>query len=160
MTAIRIQPIRDTDKNWINRILIDRWGSTTIVTRCVIHAADELPGFIAVEENIPVGLLMYRFEAGTCEIISLDSLVEGRGIGTSLLKSVEQAAKEKECNRIWLITTNDNLRALRFYQRRGYVLAALHRDAIKRSRQLKPQIPIVGKDGIPLRDEIELEKRL
>ncbi len=160
MTAMSIQPINDTHKIWINRILIDRWGSTTIVTRGVLHAANELSGFVAVEENVPVGLLTYRFEAGTCEVISLDSLAEGRGIGSSLLKSVEQVAKEKRCIRIWLITTNDNLRALRFYQRRGYVLVAVHRDAIKRSRQLKPQIPIVGKDGIPLRDEIELEKRL
>jgi GNAT superfamily N-acetyltransferase len=160
MTTISVRPISETDKTWIDRILTDRWGSTTIISRGVLHAADELPGFVAVEENVPVGLLTYRFEAGACEVVSLDSLVEGRGIGSSLLKSVEQVAREKRCNRIWLITTNDNLHALRFYQRRGYVLVAVHRDAIKRSRQLKPQIPIVGKDGVPLRDEIELEKRL
>ncbi|MGA9365706.1 MAG: GNAT family N-acetyltransferase [Bacteroidota bacterium] len=160
MTTISVRPVSETDKTWINRILTDRWGSTGIVSRGVLHAADELPGFVAVEENLPVGLLTYRFEAGACEVVSLDSLVEGRGIGSSLLKSVEQVAREKRCNRIWLITTNDNLHALRFYQRRGYVLVAVHRDAVKRSRQLKPQIPIVGKDGVPLRDEIELEKRL
>jgi ribosomal protein S18 acetylase RimI-like enzyme len=160
MTTINVRSIYDADKTWINRILTDRWGSTTIITRGVLHAANELSGFIAVEENVPVGLLTYRFDAGACEIVSLDSLSDGRGIGSSLLKSVEQSAKEKRCNRIWLITTNDNLHALRFYQRRGYVLVAVHRDAMERSRQLKPQIPIVGKDSIPLRDEIELEKRL
>jgi ribosomal protein S18 acetylase RimI-like enzyme len=160
MTTINVRSIYDADKTWINRILTDRWGSTTIITRGVLHAANELSGFIAVEENVPVGLLTYRFDAGACEIVSLDSLSDGRGIGSSLLKSVEQSAKEKRCSRIWLITTNDNLHALRFYQRRGYVLVAVHRDAMERSRQLKPQIPIVGKDGIPLRDEIELEKRL
>jgi Acetyltransferase (GNAT) family. len=93
-------------------------------------------------------------------VVSLDSLAEGRGIGSALLKSVEEVAREKKSNRIWLITTNDNLHALRFYQRRGYVLVAVHRNAIERSRQFKPQIPIIGKDGIPLRDEIELEKKL
>jgi GNAT superfamily N-acetyltransferase len=160
MVTINVRPINDTDKTWINYILTDRWGSTAIVTRGVLYAANELPGFVAVEENVPVGLLTYRFDAGACEVVSLDSLSDGRGIGSSLLKSVEQFAKEKKCNRIWLITTNDNLHALQFYQRKGYVLVAVHRNAIERSRQLKSQIPIVGKDGILLRDEIELEKRL
>jgi GNAT superfamily N-acetyltransferase len=131
-----------------------------MVSRGVLHAANELPGFIAIEGSIPVGILTYRFDAGACEIVSLDSLSDGREIGSSLLKSVEQAAKETGCDRIWLITTNDNLHALRFYQRRGYVLVVVYRNAIERSRQLKPQIPIVGSNGIPLRDEIELEKRL
>ncbi|HEX7715028.1 MAG TPA: GNAT family N-acetyltransferase, partial [Bacillota bacterium] len=61
------------------------------------------------------------------------------------------------CQRLWLITTNDNLAAIRFYQLRGFVLVALHRDAIAQSRKLKPEIPLRGIDGIPIRDEIELE---
>jgi GNAT superfamily N-acetyltransferase len=157
---INVRHIVDTDKIWIHRILTDRWGSATIVTRGVLHVANELSGFVAVEENVAVGLLTYRFDAGACEIVSLDSISNGRGIGSSLLKSVEQVAKEKKCNRIWLITTNDNLHALRFYQRRGYVLVTVYRNAMERSRQLKPQIPMIGKDGIPLRDEIELEKKI
>ena len=160
MTMISVRPIVDTDKIWINRILTDRWGSTTIVTRGVLHVANELSGFIAIKENVPAGLLTYHYNAGACEIVSLDSISNGRGIGSSLLKSVEQVAKEKKCNRIWLITTNDNLHALRFYQRRGYVLVTVYRNAMERSRQLKPQIPMIGKDGIPLRNEIELEKNL
>jgi ribosomal protein S18 acetylase RimI-like enzyme len=160
MNSISVRHISDTDKTWINRILTDRWGSPTIVTCGVLHTANELSGFIATDRNVPVGLLTYRFEAGACEVVSLDSLAEGRGIGSALLKSVEEVAREKKSNRIWLITTNDNLHALRFYQRRGYVLVAVHRNAIERSRQFKPQIPIIGKDGIPLRDEIELEKKL
>jgi len=160
MTMIGVRPIDESDKIWIHRILTDRWGSTTIVTRGVLHVANELSGFVAVEENVPVGLLTYRFDAGACEIVSLDSISNGRGIGSSLLKSVEQVATEKKCNRIWLITTNDNLHALRFYQRRGYILVTIYRNAMERSRQLKPQIPMIGNDGIPLRDEIELEKKL
>jgi hypothetical protein len=58
-----------------------------------------------------------------------------------------------------VITTNDNLDALRFYQRRGFRLAALHRGAVDDSRaRLKPQIPPIGDHGIKLRDELELEK--
>lgn len=157
---ISVRHIDESDRAWINRILTDRWGSTTIVSRGVLHIADELSGFIAADESVPLGFLTYRFEEDACEIVSLDSLAEGRGIGSALLRSVEEAAREKKCKRIWLITTNDNLLALRFYQRRGYLLGALYRNAIEQSRQVKPQIPIIGKDGIPLRDEIELEKYL
>ena len=71
-----------------------------------------------------------------------------------------QAAREAGCGRVWLITTNDNLRALRFYQRRGFRLVAVHPDALERSRELKPSIPEIGLDGIPLRDELELELTL
>jgi len=82
------------------------------------------------------------------------------GSGTALMEAVAAAARDAGCRRVWLITTNDNLRALRFYQRRGFRLAALHRDALDRSRELKPSIPDVGLDGIPLRDELELELTL
>ena len=79
------------------------------------------------------------------------------GAGTALIEAVAGAARAAGCARLWLITTNDNLRALRFYQRRGFRLAALHRDALARSRELKPSIAEIGLDGIPLRDELELE---
>jgi len=73
---------------------------------------------------------------------------------------VEKLAKMKNCSRIWLITTNDNVDALRFYQKRGYEIKSVHRYAIEESRKIKPQLPFVGKYGIPIRDEIEMEKSL
>lgn len=160
MMKIHIRPLRDTDKTQIDRTLIDRWGSTKVVTRGVLHDAHELPGFIAEVEKSLVGLLTYRLDDTSCEVISLDSLTEDQGIGSALLQSVEQTAKENGCHRIWVVTTNDNIHALRFYQRRGYVLAAVHCNALEISRQLKPQIPLIGNEGIPLRDEIEFEKQL
>jgi DNA-3-methyladenine glycosylase I len=89
--------------------------------------------------------------------VTLNSLREGIGIGTALLDAVREAARKSGCRRTWLITTNDNLHALRFYQKRGWRLTALHRNALDESRRLKPVIPEIGIDGIPLRDEIELE---
>jgi len=148
------------DRAWIDQTLTDRWGSTNIVTRGILHSANELPGFVAEVENKLSGLITYRLDANACEIISLDSFFERQGIGSALLRAAEQVAREKKCSRLWLITTNDNLHAFRFYQRRGYVLAAVHRNAIEQSRQLKPQIPFIGIDGIPIRDEIEFEKWL
>ena len=92
-----------------------------------------------------------------CEVITLNSLRAEIGVGSSLLGAAREAARAASCRRIWLITTNDNLAALKFYQKRGWRLAAIHRDALEESRRLKPEIPRVGIDGIPLRDEIELE---
>ena len=94
------------------------------------------------------------------EILSLDSLREKNGIGTALINKVIEVAKNKDCTRIKLITTNDNLSALRFYQKRGFEMARLYRNAVEESRIVKPQIPLTGEDGIPIRHEIELEMYL
>jgi ribosomal protein S18 acetylase RimI-like enzyme len=98
-----------------------------------------------------VGLLTYRIENDECQIVTLDSLEEGIGVGSSLIDAVKSAAVSERCRRIWLISTNDNTPALRFYQRRGFMLAALYRNELEHSRELKPEIPSIS------RDEIELE---
>jgi ribosomal protein S18 acetylase RimI-like enzyme len=119
-----------------------------------------LPGFVAEFGGEPAGLLTYRIEGGELEVVTLDSLVEGRGAGSRLIEAAIEVARTAGCGRVWLITTNDNLHALGFYQRRGFELAALHRDAIAHTRRLKPSISLMGMDRIPIRDELELEYRL
>ncbi len=95
-----------------------------------------------------------------CEVLTLHATEQWHGVGTALIEAVEQMAAGHGCARLWLITTNDNADALRFYQRRGFQLAAIHRRAVDDSRsRLKPEIPAAGAYGIPIRDEIELEKR-
>jgi len=155
-----VRSLREDDRAWVTQWLREQWGGPTIVTRGKSHRADTLPGFAAVRGDTAVGLITYRIEDLQCEIVSLDSRVEGAGIGTALLDAVADAARQAGCIRLWLITTNDNTRALRFYQRRGFVLAAIHRDAIAESRRIKPSISQIGIDGIPIRDEIELEMKL
>jgi DNA-3-methyladenine glycosylase I len=153
--------VGDGDRDWIGELLVERWGATEIVTRGRVHRADALPGFIAaLGEHDRAGLITYRHDADEIEIISLDSLVEGRGVGSALLAAVEDAARRAGARRVWLITTNDNLHAIRFYQRRGYRLAALHAGAIAESRRIKPSIPETGIDGIPIRDEIEIDRSI
>ena len=133
------------------------WGSTQIITRGRIHDAADLPGFIALLGEDPVGLVTYHISENECEIVSLNSLVVDRGIGTALLAEVKERAAEAGCQRIWLITTNDNLAAMRFYQRRGFSFAAIHVNALEETRRLKPELSLTGLDEIPLSDEIELE---
>ncbi len=100
------------------------------------------------------GILAYDVRAQQCELAAIATATGQRGVGTQLV----EALKSKVSGRIWLVTTNDNLDALRFYQRRGFVLAALRPGAVLQARQrLKPTIPETGAYGIPLRDEIELE---
>jgi ribosomal protein S18 acetylase RimI-like enzyme len=124
-----------------------------------IHHCDQLPGFIAWNGQEVAGLVTYSIREQHCEIVSLDSLQEGKGIGTLLLQAVERLAQRHGLERVWLITTNDNLHALRFYQKRGYELVQIYRNAVAKARKIKPEIPLIGHDGIPIRDEIELEKR-
>jgi GNAT superfamily N-acetyltransferase len=108
-----------------------------------------------------LGVLTYVVDRGQCEVLTLHAGQQWRGVGSALLQLVDQVATEQGCRRLWLITTNDNVDALRFYQRRGFRLAALHRGAVDDCRaRLKPEIPTVGDYGIPLRDELELDKQL
>jgi N-acetylglutamate synthase-like GNAT family acetyltransferase len=124
-----------------------------------MYQTEDLAGFIAEQDGKPVGVLHYTIEGTSCEILSLISLYKGRGIGRGLLQTAIQAAHEKDMRRMWLITTNDNLDATRFYQRNGFRLCALYPGSVDQMRALKPEIPRIGSSGIPIRDEIELELR-
>ncbi|RPH96492.1 GNAT family N-acetyltransferase [candidate division KSB1 bacterium] len=157
---LQICPLDESMRPWAAAILIEHWGSTRIVTRSRIHEADRLPGFVALWNGEPAGLLTYRIEGTECEIVSLNSLQEGMGIGTALLEAAMETARQAGCSRLWLITTNDNLPAIGFYQRRNFAIAAVYPNALAESRRLKPEIPFIGRDGIPLRDELELERLL
>ncbi len=154
-----VRPFRDGDREWVRETLRELWGET-VVSRGVVHDPTALPGFVAEEGGERVGLLTYRIDGADCEVVTIDAFPAGAGAGTALLDAAGRAARDAGCGRLWLITTNDNLRALRFYQRRGFRLVAVHPDAVERSRALKPSIPEIGLDGIPLRDELELELRL
>ncbi|MFJ7738781.1 GNAT family N-acetyltransferase [Lysinibacillus sp. NPDC097287] len=137
------------------------WGSSEMVISSGIYDCSELDGFIVVnDENEIIGLITYIIAFNECEIISLDCIEEGKGIGSALVQEVENLAVKKKCKIIKLITTNDNLLALKFYQKRGFYLSKILINAVEKARKLKPEIPLVGNDGIPIRDEIELEKLL
>jgi ribosomal protein S18 acetylase RimI-like enzyme len=157
---VRARPLADADREWARAKLRDLWGEGA-VSRGVVHDPSALPGLVAEDETgRPAGLLTYRIDGDDCEVVTIDAFPQGAGAGTALVNAVLAAAQEAGCRRVWLITTNDNLRALRFYQRRGFHLVAVHPNALARSRELKPSIPEIGLDGIPLRDELELELTL
>jgi ribosomal protein S18 acetylase RimI-like enzyme len=115
---------------------------------------------MAMRNGKPVGVATYHVEGSECELVTLDAFDQWQGIGTALTQAVEEEARKNACSRLWMIATNDNVDALRFYQRRGYVIAAVHVNALEQSRKIKPAIPFIGNHGIDIRDEIELEKYL
>lgn len=156
---MHIKDISKEDRDKIILFFKEHWGSTEMVISTGIYHCETLDGFIYEENNQIIGLVTYIITESEIEIISLDSLLEGRGIGTALIKRVENIAKEKELP-ISLITTNDNLNALKFYQKRGYRLISLIPNAVHKARKLKTSIPLMGMDGIPLHDELKLRKIL
>ena len=157
MTEFVIRSLDDKDNTWVAQWIRKQWGDSIVVAHGKVYHPQDLPVFAAIQREHVVGLLTYSLEGNSCEIVTIDSLVPEIGIGTALIEAVKAEAIRAHCQRLWLITTNDNLNALRFYQKRGFQLAALHRNAIEASRELKPAISLIGEHGIPLRDELELE---
>ena len=137
--------------------IAEHWGAESVVAHGTLYHPADLPGFVAELDGKVAGLVTFHVAGDTCEIVTLDSLRPGQGIGTALIEAVKAAASAAGCRRLWLITTNDNLHALGFYQKRGFRLVAVHPGAVDAARRLKPEIPLIGNDGIPIRDEIELE---
>ncbi len=156
-----VRPLLPEEKARLERLVAERWGSPCVASRGTLHRVAELPCLVAAEGDRWLGVAAYKLCAGACELVLLDVFEPGRGVGTALLEAAEAAAREAGARRFWLITTNDNVAALRFYQRRGLRLVRLWPDSVTAARQqLKPQIPLLGEDGIPIRDELELELSL
>ncbi len=159
--SLVVRPLMDDDRSWLTGFMTERWGVPLAAGGGRLHRLDDLPGFAAVSADGTVaGVVTYLIEADTCEVVSIDRVVQGEGVGTALLEAACEAAAAAGCRSVRLITTNDNRDALRFYQRRGFALTELRPDAVNESRRLKPQIPLVGAYDIPIRDELVLVREL
>ena len=157
---MNIRRLTSDDLPRLRQFWKENWGGEFVVAHGMIYYPDTLDGFIAVDGNEWAGEITYAFSGNDCEIVSLDSLQEGHGIGTMLIQVAVDEARQRNSNRIFVITTNDNLNALGFYQKRSFHLVKINRDAMIETRKLKPNIPLIGANNIPLRDEIELEMML
>jgi ribosomal protein S18 acetylase RimI-like enzyme len=141
-----------------DRVLVTRYWGDPVVRRGEAVPIAALPGFVARLDGERAGLLTYAVRGDECEVVTLHSLREGRGVGRALMDAVREAAEHKRCRRLWLVTTNDNVRALAFYQRWGLDLCAFRRGAVNETRRtLKPSIPERDAHGVPIAHELELE---
>jgi GNAT superfamily N-acetyltransferase len=155
--TIKIRSFEASDHDWAYRLLFPRGGPSRIASKQTLYDPLTLPGFVAWRSGAPVALTTYRLDGEECELLTLDSAVESEGAGTLLIEAVKDAARTAGCRSVWLITTNDNTHALRFYQRRGFRIREVRPGAVDREREtIKPEIAEIGNDGIPIRDEIEL----
>lgn len=149
--------ITKMNRNLVNRFITEQWYTTTMIVRGKEIDMTAVDGIFVIENEKIIGLITYIIYDNTLEILSLDSLCENRGLGTAMLQEIIEIAIKNSCKKIVLITTNDNIKAIRFYQRRGFDMACLYRNALDISRKLKPEIPLIGENAIPLKHEIEFE---
>lgn len=133
------------------------WGGTTVVVHATVHDALVLPALLAEQDNRIVGLLAYAISDDGLEVISLDAVMRRGGVGSALPTAAPEVAKQDGARRMRLVATNDNLDALRFYQRRGLRIVGVAPGAMDSARAMKPSIPLTGEYGIPLHDELTSE---
>lgn len=155
--SISIRSITSDDQPWVVQTVEELLGGIPVVTPGGDYDPADIPGLIAFLDGERVGLLNYDIEKNDCEIVTLASTRPGTGVGSRLIAEVQRIAEEEGCNRLWLVTTNDNLHALGFYQKRGFRLVKIHHNAMDEVRRKKPAVPLIGLNSIPLKDMLELE---
>jgi GNAT superfamily N-acetyltransferase len=158
---VRVRAAEADDRDWLESFLAEHNSLRAARRGELVNSLDHPMLIAETDAGQPAGLLTYIERDGDCEIFTLHAVRQWAGAGSALIAAIRDLAASHDCRRLWVVTTNDNVDALRFYQRRGFRLAALRPGAVDESRRtLKPEIPAIGDHGIPLRDELELEIRL
>lgn len=157
MTPYTLRPVEPADRPEVARLLVREWGAVEVVALSLggLVDASALPGWLAERDGEVFGLLTYRITGSMADLVTINAFAGG-GVGGELITALVGDLRRAGVTRLRVTTTNDNTRALRFYQRAGFRLSALRVDAVSESRRTKPQIPEIGADGIPIRDELEL----
>ena len=155
--SYEIREIDSALREKVQPILDESWGSPLIAINGKLWDSQAMPGFVALYEDEILGYLLYEYHDSECEIMVLESIAQNIGIATALIEQIKKTAKVSGLGKVIVQTSNDNTHASRFYQRRGFTIRNIRIGAMDIARKLKPSIPLVGNDGIPLRDEIEFE---
>jgi ribosomal protein S18 acetylase RimI-like enzyme len=156
--VVEVRPLADAERPWATEVENESWGEPVVARKGELVDLTGLPALVALLEGEPAGLATYAVRGDECELVTITSLQEGRGVGRALLQAVREAAAEAGCRRLWLVTTNNNIRAFDVFQRFGFDLCAFRRHAVDESRRtLKPSISERDEDGVPIAHELELE---
>jgi DNA-binding Xre family transcriptional regulator len=160
----QIVPLASAHRAKVDGIAAETWGGDKIAVHGELYELSRLPCCIAVSDRDELlGYCYYRVSDNACEIMALESRHSNIGIATALIDAVRGVAEENHCERLYLQTSNDNIHAFRFYQRCGFAISAIRAirlNGMDIARKLKPGIPLIGEEGLPLRDEIEFEMKL
>ena len=158
---MKVVPKSDQHNDFIRKDLISLYGSEHIISiKRQYYQASELDGYIVKDQSNIVGVLLYNVEENQCELVYIHSIEPAKGIGRRLVSRLNQDMKSRGIGKIWVITTNDNLEALAFYQKLGFKLSRTYQNAMDKVREIKPMVPLIGMNGIPLNDMLELEMKI
>lgn len=158
--SVEIRPLTEADYASVRAFLTERWAGPEIMLDGEMVDASRLPGYIALSQGDIAGLVTVIKRDAEWEILTLDSLSRWAGTGTKLLEAVVDEARKAGIGRLTVRTSNDNLDAFRFYQRRGFRFERIVQGVIDEEREIKPEIPLRGEYGIELHDEILFARQL
>jgi hypothetical protein len=151
----RLEPV---DREFIQKRWEQTWG-LPVVSIDRNYTPEDVSGLCWRDEwGEPQGLITWYIEGDCAEIVTLDAYQMGRHIGGRLLDGAEAELMRRGVRNISIVTTNDNLRAVTFYVRRGYRIVRVDLDGMDRVRRQKPGVPALGIDNIPLRDMLLFQK--
>ncbi len=155
-----VRALAADDREWVAATMTEQWGSTQVARLGELVDTADLPGWVAEQDGRRVGLALTAHRGDEYELVSISVTTPRQGVGRRLVERCLEEASASACRRVWLVTTNDNVGALAFYQRVGLDLARLHRDAVAVARALKPSIPERDSSGVRIDHELELERLL
>ncbi len=148
------RPLTERERADLTRLLTQEWGAPKVICRGTIYDAASCPALGRWEGGRLSGLATYTISRGECVLLTLNAFEPGRGVGAALLAAVTEEARRAGCRRLWLTTSNENARAIGFYEHCGMRLVAVHRGAVDEARRLKPAIPEFAPDGTRISDEL------
>ena len=151
-----VSRIASGDRDWVAETLVREWTSTSVARLGELVEAAELPGHLATLAGRRVGLVLVDVRRREYEVVAISTSAPRRGVGRALMRCFAEA-RVAGCRRVWLVTTNNNIAAIAFYQGLGMDLRALHRHALRASRELKPTIPEHDTAGVRIDHELEFE---
>jgi ribosomal protein S18 acetylase RimI-like enzyme len=153
--------LEHVDAEYINAHIAEAWGWPVITVVRSYAENEPLHGLVWRDEWGEIqGLITWFIEGEWAEIVTLDAYQQGRHIGGRLVDGAVAELRERGVRTLSVTTTNDNLRALSFYVRRGFRLVKLELDGMEQVRAVKPGVPLEGQEGLPLRDMLELVREL
>lgn len=158
LPPVLVREATDADRLAARELFQRDFGRTKIVAFGELMDIDQMPALVAIRHRDPAGALAYRLLGEALHIVALatDPMWQRSGVGGHLVAEAELLARRLKLGRVVVATTNDNLPALYFYQRRGYRLTGVAIDSvIAHTKEVHP-----GFGGVPVRDEMRMEKRL
>jgi 2-oxo-4-hydroxy-4-carboxy--5-ureidoimidazoline (OHCU) decarboxylase/GNAT superfamily N-acetyltransferase len=157
--ALTVRDFEPRDHDWARRLIGGQGGTHLVARLGQLVDPLTLPGLVAEADGRRISLVTIDETDRGMELVTVHSEVQGVGGATLLLRTALEVAVASDAARLWLLTTNDNVGAIRFYLRSGMRVVRVHPDAVTSDRAtIKPEIPSVNPDnGLPIRDLIELE---